>query len=57
MRGAQVDCTANEQVCARFDVHRYPTMLVLDKGSMYPYTGPPEKDDIVAFALVRLPLA
>ena len=58
-RGMQlgaVDCTANEELCGRFDVKGYPHILVFgrDKGKPKVYDGPRTASEIVSFGLKLL---
>lgn len=51
-----VDCTAEEQLCARFEVKGYPHIMVFgrDKAKPRVYDGPRSASDIVSFGLKLL---
>jgi len=51
-----VDCTANEELCARFEVKGYPHIMVFgrDKKKPRPYEGPRTASDIVSAGLKLL---
>jgi thioredoxin-like negative regulator of GroEL len=48
-----VDCTENSAVAGRFGIQGYPTLLLLDQGKLYKYTGSRKLEDLMEFALVR----
>ena len=48
---AKVDCTTNgNEVCSRFKVRGYPTLILFAQGKMYRYSGARDEASIRAFA-------
>jgi len=48
---AHIDCTIEDHgFCGSFGVRSYPTLKLIDKGKMYPYTEKRNEEDLVAFA-------
>ncbi len=48
---AKVDCTTNADVCKRFDVKGYPTLLHLSGGKSYKFKGARTVEELSSFAL------
>jgi len=44
-----VDCTQNEQICAKHGVQGYPTLKLFKKGKPMDYSGPRELDGMIGF--------
>jgi thioredoxin domain-containing protein 5 len=47
---AKVDCTSNKDICSRYDVKGYPTLIMFANGDKNTYNGKREKDLFKSFA-------
>ncbi|CAM9204325.1 unnamed protein product, partial [Chrysoparadoxa australica] len=48
---ATVDCTQANNICRRFDVRGYPTLLLFSHGTLYTYNQRRDLESLKAFAL------
>eukprot|EP01071_Lankesteria_metandrocarpae_P005471 Lankesteria_metandrocarpae@DN4002_c0_g1_i3.p1 len=46
---AKVDCTVEKELCARFTVKGFPTLMLFKSGNVYKYQGSRELDALVEF--------
>jgi len=46
---AKVDCTEHQELCGRFDVRGYPTLVFFKGGDKRPYDGPRTAEGIVSW--------
>ena len=50
---AKVDVPANRKLGQRFDIKGFPTLKFFSHGVLYSYSGPRDKDSLIAYAKVR----